>query len=68
MNEPTAITPGLVVEPRRGRVVPFLEWRRIRRGRHKGQIEISRPNPKPRDKRFRVEETAIRRWPGKEGA
>lgn len=65
-HHPTTL--GFVVEPRRGRVVPFLEWRRIQRGRHKGQIEITRVNPQPRDKRFRVEESAIRRWPGKETA
>jgi len=65
-DRPTKPPVGLVVEPRRGRVLPFLEWRRITRGRHKGQIEITRVNPRPRAVRFRVSESAIRRWPGKE--
>lgn len=61
-----AMRPGYVMDPRKGKVIPFLSWRRISRGRHKDMIEIEYPNPTPRAKRFRVHKSAIRRWPGKE--
>ena len=56
---------GLFVEPRRGHVVPFLEWREIQRGRNAGRIEIARPGRRPA--RVIVEQDVVRRWPGRKG-
>ena len=56
---------GLVVEPRRGHVKPFRQWREIRRGKNRGRYEVAVPNYRTRH--IIVDADAVRRWPGKGG-
>lgn len=57
---------GLVVEPKRGMVRPFVQWRAIQRGRNKGRVEVCLPTGRP--KRVIVDREAVRRWPAEGGA
>ena len=52
---------GLVVIPKKGHVLPFLEFREIRRGKNKGQLEVTIAGT--RSRKVKVYPTAIRRYP-----